>query len=157
MAEFSGRRGPLVNIQQRLYGFAIDISRICFNAHKQNNGSKSRLAIIFHIQPRFQAVVRAHWSKFGKCLLTSLYGSSVVCCHSNGLIHAEVIERTSILCQKLCVFPDVFRFSHMGKDRVDNFKENPIVFSSVPAIIFHWSVKLLLQSSPGPFAKTIST
>ena len=25
--------------------------------------------VIFHIQPPFQAVVRAYWSKFGKCLL----------------------------------------------------------------------------------------
>ena len=49
----------------------------------QNSGSKAKLrlardrnAVIFHIQPQFQVVVRASdWRKFGKCLLNTKFRS----------------------------------------------------------------------------------
>ena len=51
-----------------------DTSWICFNAHKTmvpNRGwqwDRNAFSVIFHIQSPFQAVVRAYWSKFAKCL-----------------------------------------------------------------------------------------
>ena len=64
--EYSTPRCEAVKLKLQ---YTLSAFSSCPQNPPQNNGSKSRLiTVICHIQLRFQAVVRAYWSKFEKCL-----------------------------------------------------------------------------------------
>ena len=91
----------------------LNTSQIYFKVHKTMAASRgwqwdrNTFTVIFHFQPRFQAAVRAYWSKFGKCItiyclqlcFNMVILIRVVCCR---LIGTKISPKTSsILSHKV--------------------------------------------------------